>query len=102
MVAVHGVDDRVNAEGVVIPPFLGEGGKMNRVCVAAGVADVDMDPVDFPDAFEEMLEKAFLIGNGTKEESLEERRDLAETLDAVLGTDEDEDAKLEAVDVRGG
>lgn len=75
---------------------------MNRVWVAAGVAVVDNDPVDFPDAleveYEEKLERAFLRGNGTNEESLEERRDLAEMLDEVLETDED--GMLEEVDDR--
>jgi hypothetical protein len=75
---------------------------MKSVCVAAGVADVDNAPVDFPDVLEEveyeeeMLEKAFLRGNGTNADSLEESRDLLETLEVVLETEED--ATLEEVE----
>jgi hypothetical protein len=79
----------VNVDGVLTPLARGEGGKTNNVCVADGVGNVvavgwDASDVEKPDS-------AVLMGKGTKEESLaDRRRDREDEADEIMPEDAEE------------
>jgi len=86
-----GVQTNVNVDGVLAPLARGEGGKTNNVCVAVGVGNTVGIAVGWDASDAETPDSAVLIGKGTKEESLaERRRDREDEADEIMPEDAEE------------
>ena len=85
-----GVQTRVNVDGVLAPLARGDGGKTNNVCVADGVGNTMAGAAGCDGSAVELPERAFLMGKGTNEESLDERRRDLEGVDEAALDDVDE------------
>lgn len=81
----------VNVDGVLAPLARGEGGKTNNVCVADGVGNTVLIAVGWDASDVGTPESAVLIGKGTKEESLaDRRRDREDDVDEIMLDDAEE------------